>query len=1044
MPKIIEILGTDKIKNSRQVINDNFLNLELRPFFAGVIEKPVITDNGDGSLTLSDFKAALFPSSDFEGVVSIFEITGGTIELIDNMVNFIVCDYNNGNPIIRKTIDQHEINESNIIPIWTAHRSGNDICKIDWNELGVGLSNKIHKSIIKTERYRRESGLKIFGTGTRNIIVEEGKLWMGGVEISLLPINTSTGDNIIFFKHVSGSWQAESITQFNNTQYDNGTDLVTLTNNRYTVNFLYRGVDDSKHLFMLLGQGDYKSTEVNSALPPRRDDLPEIMRYCSIPIGKVIVKKNSNDGVFLSAFDTSFPFTGILSHDDLLDIKLAGEDIDFGHISAGVQSIYGVKTFMETIVGNIDTADKLKTTRTINGVNFDGSENININLNNSLIPGTGISGEAFDGSAEKTWNIDLSEIMDLSSSQTITGIKTFSNTIVGNIDTADKLKTARTINGVSFDGSQNISITTVLAGSLTPGDGISGDVFDGSVNKTWTIDSSGVVMTTGDQTIAGIKTFSNTIVGSGDISANRFTLNGNALISFIGNTRYLWAGSDGLSIVDSLGNTEFLKINNIGYVGIGGTPAYPLHIKINANDPLNIQRTDKAFTDNAYLSNLRFIDKNFNVGFSIGYASSGNNDIYCSNNYGGFIFNSGSGGSSTSVLTITSDGKVGIGTSSPVALFSIQKGTAGEYMRVGGDDTGYIIGRGLSFSTTSVFGIGDCHIIEPLSSSGRINLGNGKNVGVNINDSKEKLHVDNGNLLNSGTHGTSPVFSVSGAGTRMFFYPRKSAFRAGYVNGTQWDDANIGDYSVAMGYNTTASGYFSTAMGNSTTASGSASTAMGNFTTASGTCSTAMGVGTTASGYTSTAMGINTIASGNNSTAMGAGSSASGHTSIAMGVSTVASGDYSTAMGRNSRAIGDYSFAINLNSSAAPDVGANIFRISGATTIGGNVAWTNHSDRKLKEDIREIKSALDNICKLKPSIFKWKDVNPGVEKTDNLGLIAQEVREVYPEVVKGNEEKEILTLEYTGLIAPIIKAIQELSAKIENIENNIIGGANGN
>ena len=104
--------------------------------------------------------------------------------------------------------------------------------------------------------------------------------------------------------------------------------------------------------------------------------------------------------------------------------------------------------------------------------------------------------------------------------------------------------------------------------------------------------------------------------------------------------------------------------------------------------------------------------------------------------------------------------------------------------------------------------------------------------------------------------------------------------------------------------------------------------------------------------------------------------------------------------------------------------------------IGGNVAWTNHSDRKLKEDIREIKSALDNICKLKPSIFKWKDVNPGVEKTDNLGLIAQDVHEIYPEVVKDNGD--CLSLEYTGLIAPIIKAIQELTERISKIEKSLV------
>ncbi|MBK9537616.1 MAG: hypothetical protein IPO12_02510 [Flavobacteriales bacterium] len=102
----------------------------------------------------------------------------------------------------------------------------------------------------------------------------------------------------------------------------------------------------------------------------------------------------------------------------------------------------------------------------------------------------------------------------------------------------------------------------------------------------------------------------------------------------------------------------------------------------------------------------------------------------------------------------------------------------------------------------------------------------------------------------------------------MVWNPRKGAFRAGSAF-TQWDDANIGTASVAMGQSTTASGSESTALGAFSTASGAISTAIGGGTTASGQISTAMGNGTTASGNTSTAMGDQTTAAGSRSTAMG-------------------------------------------------------------------------------------------------------------------------------------------------------------------------------
>lgn len=93
-----------------------------------------------------------------------------------------------------------------------------------------------------------------------------------------------------------------------------------------------------------------------------------------------------------------------------------------------------------------------------------------------------------------------------------------------------------------------------------------------------------------------------------------------------------------------------------------------------------------------------------------------------------------------------------------------------------------------------------------------------------------------------------------GAGTRMMWYAAKSAFRAGGVGLTNWNEANTGLYSTAFGFDNKASGNYSTAMGNTSVASGSTSTAMGRGT-ASGSYSTAMGFNTTAANYASVALG---------------------------------------------------------------------------------------------------------------------------------------------------------------------------------------------
>ena len=72
---------------------------------------------------------------------------------------------------------------------------------------------------------------------------------------------------------------------------------------------------------------------------------------------------------------------------------------------------------------------------------------------------------------------------------------------------------------------------------------------------------------------------------------------------------------------------------------------------------------------------------------------------------------------------------------------------------------------------------------------------------------------------------------VTGAGTRMFFNPNKSAFRSGTVMGTQWDDTNIGAYSTAFGQDNIASGNNSTSIGYNNQARSYGEIALGFFNT---------------------------------------------------------------------------------------------------------------------------------------------------------------------------------------------------------------------
>jgi hypothetical protein len=182
------------------------------------------------------------------------------------------------------------------------------------------------------------------------------------------------------------------------------------------------------------------------------------------------------------------------------------------------------------------------------------------------------------------------------------------------------------------------------------------------------------------------------------------------------------------------------------------------------------------------------------------------------------------------------------------------------------------------------------------------------NVTKSDNTNMLRIFGDGGFYL-GGTYGIGSI-PITGAGTRMMWYPAKAAFRVGDVTGSNWDADNVGVYSFASGIDSKAKGSFSVAMGAGTVASEISCIALGDQATASGIISRAMGWLAAASGDISTAMGSHSTASGGISTAMGSYTTASGGYSTAMGYYTTASGDASTAMGQYSKAIGGISIAM--------------------------------------------------------------------------------------------------------------------------------------
>ena len=96
------------------------------------------------------------------------------------------------------------------------------------------------------------------------------------------------------------------------------------------------------------------------------------------------------------------------------------------------------------------------------------------------------------------------------------------------------------------------------------------------------------------------------------------------------------------------------------------------------------------------------------------------------------------------------------------------------------------------------------------------------------------------------------------------------------------------------------------------------------------------------------------------------------------------------------------------------------------------------SDIRLKENIKDTPYGLDEVLQLRPVEFDWKEKRGG---RHDIGVIAQEIEEVIPEVVRNAENikdnTSYKTVDYGKLSSVLIKAIQEQNKKIDKLQEDI-------
>ena len=94
---------------------------------------------------------------------------------------------------------------------------------------------------------------------------------------------------------------------------------------------------------------------------------------------------------------------------------------------------------------------------------------------------------------------------------------------------------------------------------------------------------------------------------------------------------------------------------------------------------------------------------------------------------------------------------------------------------------------------------------------------------------------------------------------------------------------------------------------------------------------------------------------------------------------------------------------------------------------------------RFKKNISTVTGALEKLSKLNPVNYDWREdefKNKGFNDKKQWGFIAQEVEKVMPELV-GVDKDDYLTLNYTGFVPLLTKAMQEQQTEIDNQQKEI-------
>ncbi len=523
--------------------------------------------------------------------------------------------------------------------------------------------------------------------------------------------------------------------------------------------------------------------------------------------------------------------------------------------------------------------------------------------------------------------------------------------------------------------------------------------------------------------------------------------------------RYLNTGEvHSLSAAD--GNpANAVYVDNDGRVGIGTTT------------PASDAQAHLMLPSSGNFANLRIESPDNNNGFGISFVQP-DETWYLGQNLGNwndarFTIGPASG---FNYLTLLPNGNLGLTTTTfntPFARLQVAQkgdlGTGGLNVNNAAIYVGETASEGMAFDTNQIESVGGPLKLNA-GSARYVHLAEGGGyVGINVDAPKAPLHVGQGKNVVFGpdtvyTSGTSPE-------ARLMWLPTQGgALRAGLLsidgsvgNATgYWDPPNVGWASVAIGNNTRASGNGSVAIGIRCRADNFGSVALGHLSETPGNSAVAAGYYAKADAFVSTAVGAGNVGGGNPSmwvdtdpifevgNALPPNETRSNALTVLKNSMTGIATATPNASLHIKQVVDGPAGGVRLEYTADSDYWETYIDSADDYNFAYNGALTGYirdtdgayiavSDRRRKTGIRPHEPVLDRVLKLRPARFRLQGTSPA--EPESRGFIAQEVEELFPDLVAEKDGLKMLPYAQFGVLA--IKAIQEQQEVIDSQQRTI-------